>query len=376
MWKLFLQLSDGYLISMALWLVLLLMTPRVLLGFRRRWKAQPKKQKWVKLGLSLWLVCGLFTAIELGFALLYDTTDSFDMTYVSHRWFKVHVEPDLKQLAFQDGSGIDYRDDVQFPLAIPRDQQHVVFLGDSFTFGHGVPDVRNRFTNQLRAKLNQDQSTQGKFAVSNLSKPGSDLLWGEAVLDNLARDRRPVDVAAYVMCLNDIEAFHERFMDFNNEVGRLRSQPGWFLVRDTYFFNWAYFRGVLLSQSEVRNYYSFVKDYYAGEPWQKFSAALQRVARQNAERHTQFCLVIFPFLHNLGPDYPFAEVHRQIAAKCEELRIPCVDLLPALQSHAGERLTVNPFDAHPNERAHALVAEELKLKLPALLPSGAQPESE
>lgn len=365
MWQLFLHLSDGYLISMGLWLAMLLAAPRVLLGLRRRWKMEPKKQWLVKLGLSLWLGCCTLTTIEIAFALLYDTTDSFDMTNVSHRWFQVHVEPDLKQLVFQDGTGIEYRNDSEFPISVPKGMQHIVFLGDSFTFGHGVPDVRNRFTNQLSTRLDQATNTHDRFVVSNLSKPGSDLLWGEEVLKHLATDRRRVDAAVYVMCLNDIEAFHERFMDFNNEVGRLRSQPSWFLIRDTYFFNWAYFRSVLLAQSEVRNYYSFVKDYYTGKPWRGFENALQRVVQQSAEHNVQFSLVIFPFLHNLDPDYPFAEVHQQIAAKCAELHIPCVDLLPALQRHVSERLTVNPFDAHPNERAHALVAEELRLKLPA-----------
>ncbi len=367
MWQLFLHLPDAYLIGVAIWLSLLAVVIRGLVQLRRRFKAQPGRLRAVHLGLSLWLMSGLLTGIELGFALLYDTTDSFDMTNVSHRWFEVHVQPDLKPLEFRDGTGIEYRDDVTFPAATARDRRHLCFLGDSFTFGQGVPRVGDRFTNRLGQQLEQDPATSGQFVVSNLSKPGSDLLWSDEVLKHLYADGRQLDAAAYVVCLNDIEAFHRRFMDFNHEVEDLRNKPSFFLWRDTYFFNWAYFRGVLLSRSDVRNYYDFVKDYYAGESWPRYLTALDRMAGRCRENSTRPCVVIFPFLHNLGPDYPFAAIHQQIADACRERDIVCVDLLPALsaQRHAG--LTVNPFDAHPNERAHAIAADELlRLLVPVL----------
>jgi hypothetical protein len=43
--------------------------------------------------------------------------------------------------------------------------------------------------------------------------------------------------------------------------------------------------------------------------------------------------------------------------------VPCLDLKTALLPHVGEGLTVNRFDAHPNERAQALAAEALEREL-------------
>jgi hypothetical protein len=40
-----------------------------------------------------------------------------------------------------------------------------------------------------------------------------------------------------------------------------------------------------------------------------------------------------------------------------------LDLWPVLKPHLGEGLTVNRFDAHPNERAHALAAEAIEREL-------------
>ncbi len=369
MWSLFLQIPDGYLIAMGLWLAVLAAMPFALLKLRRRLRERRRARQGVHAALSSWCVLVALTAIEVGFALFYDTTDSFDMTNVSHRWFAVHAQPDLKVLAFKDGSGIEYRDDREFPTRASLStssgvhRTHLCFLGDSFTFGHGVPRVADRFSNQLQTDLATDPRTGGKFVISNLSKPGSDILWGEAVLTQLYSNGHRVEVAAYVMCLNDIEMFHDRPMAFNDELAALRDRPQFFLWRDTYFFNWAYYRSILLRQSSAHNYYDFVKEYYAGAAWDRMTNALSRVDELTRSNDSQFVVVVFPFLHNLGEQYPFAEIHQQISAGCRERGIPCIDLLPALQAHAGERLTVNPFDAHPNERAQRLVAEDLRRQL-------------
>ena len=79
-----------------------------------------------------------------------------------------------------------------------------------------------------------------------------------------------------------------------------------------------------------------------------------------ADNGAEFRVAIFPFLHNLGPDYPFAAAHQRIVAHCQEAGIPVQDLAPALAPHIKEGLVCNPFDAHPNERAHALAAEALE----------------
>jgi hypothetical protein len=368
MWKLVVHLPDRYLVGMILWLCLLALIPYLLLKWRRKWRSNAVRLRFVKAGLGVWCTVGFLTAIELGFALFYDTTDSFDMTNVSRRWNEVHVQPDIKLLAFKTDEGYKYRDDVHYPLDPPETATHLLFLGDSFTFGHGIPDVRNRFTNLLRAGLDGDARTSGKFVVSNLSTPGGDFIWSEALLRQLFADRRRVDVAIHVMCLNDIETFHEQFMDFNEEIDRLRSVPPTFLLRETYFFNWAYFRCRLLARQDVRNYYSFVKDYYSGPAWMKLLKKWEQLSDLCRQNESRFVLVIFPFLHNLGADYPFQEVHERIAVACRERGIVCLDLLPVLRAQANKGLTVNSFDAHPNERAQRIVADELRRQIDLLSP--------
>lgn len=373
MWKLIVHLPDRYLIGMVVWLCTLALLAYVLLRLRRRWKANVRWMRLVKAGLGLWSLAGFLTILELGFVLFYDTTDSFDMTNVSRRWYGVHVQPDLKILPFKNDGAYTFRDDVEYPLRPSTTATHILFLGDSFTFGHGVADVRNRFSNQIRTRLQADPATRGKFVVSNLSKPGSDLNLSEALLQSSLEDQNRVDVAVHVMCLNDIEEFHADSKKFNVELEQLRKSPPTFLLRETYFFNWAYFRYRLLTRNDLRNYYSFVNEYYSGPAWTKFVEKLDRISALCHHNDIRFVLVIFPFLHNLGPDYPFEAAHAQIAAACHERNIVCLDLLPVLRSQADKRLTVNAFDAHPNERAHGIVAEELHRQINLLSPQPVAP---
>jgi len=373
MWQLFLHLPDRYLTGMGIWLLLLFAFPWGLLKLRRRLKQGTRLRKLVPPALSLWMVAALLTAIEVGYALCYDTTDALDVTNVSHRWFTVHVGDDLKLLLFEPDDGIYYRDDVEFPT-VPDDRTHICFVGDSFTFGHGVPDVRDRFTNQLRQRIavqREDDSTGDGFVVSNLSKPGTDLYWVDAVARNVAEKNWGVDHIVYVFCLNDIDSCDPGFAQRSSDLATLRQPPDSFLIRDTYFFNWLYFRTQLLANPQVKDYYGYVRDFYAGPAWDKFLELLAGVRDACREHNVEFSVVVFPFLHNLGPDYPFREVHSQIEAGCAELGIPCVDLEPVLNRHADQTLTVNPFDAHPNELAHSIVADELFDKLIIKSPSAA-----
>ena len=361
-----LYLSDGYLLGMSLWLIVGGVTFWLLLRLRGQWRGQPKRLNWVNAGLSTWMVFALLTTIELYFALIYDASDSFNMTNVSKKWFKLHVEPQQHALKITDREGIVFRDDREYPKLTPN-QRHLVFFGDSFTFAQGVPEVRDRFSNRVRAAL--EPASQGKVVVSNLADAGTDLHWIERLMELLFANGHHVDTAVYVLCLNDIETFHERHKTYYQDLGK--HSPTFFLFRDTYFFNWVYFRVRQATLPQVRGYFSFVEEYYSGEPWERMSRKLDHVQQLCKANGTDFRIVVFPFLHNLGPEYPFREAHQKIVQHCRLREIPVLDLEPELTPFAAKGLTANRFDAHPNELAHQVASEAiLKKLLQDFLPHG------
>lgn len=76
-------------------------------------------------------------------------------------------------------------------------------------------------------------------------------------------------------------------------------------------------------------------------------------------RGSRFVVAIFPIFYDVNGDYPFLGVHHYVANRLRAIGIDSVDLLPALSKYPSEKLWVHPTDQHPNDLAHAVVADEL-----------------
>jgi hypothetical protein len=97
---------------------------------------------------------------------------------------------------------------------------------------------------------------------------------------------------------------------------------------------------------------------------------------QCAAQGIELRVVIFPFLNGLGESDSFAPAYDRLIAHCQQTKLPCLDLRPALLPHVREGLMVSRFDAHPNERAHQLAAESIFTDLPARLKSDGEPKTQ
>ena len=330
-----------------------------LLKFRRRFKGRFARL-FANVGLSLWMVLFLITCIECGFAFFYDTTDSFNMTNVSKRWFRVHIEPQQHALRLTPTEGILYREESPtFPEPGEIEPHHICFVGDSFTMGHGVPNVTHRFSNRIGKRL--QETNPEEFLVTNLADAGKDLFWVSRVSELMFEQGYDIDTLVYVMCLNDIESFDKNFQSYYADLGQ--HDPHNVFFKETYFLNLVYFRARQFSLPQVRDYYSFVKEYYEGEQWQKMSDKLRQLNELCKANGTQLRVVVFPFLHNVGEDYPFMAAHKTVREFCERIDVSVLDLEPVFREHANDSLTVNPFDAHPNPLAHSIAARAMREKL-------------
>ena len=349
---LFLTLPDKYLIDMGIWLAIGLAALVVLILLRRSTRGLGRTL--IHACLSAWFLLAIVTLLELGVALFYDTTDSFNRTNVSKRWFQRHVDAQQRVLQFRDGTGIRYRASSTFESP-PAKTPHICFVGDSFTFGHGVPDLEKRFSDQI---ANDFAAADRHIQVSNLAKPGSDLLWCQELTRELFENDYDIDILVYVVCLNDIETFASGHMSFYADIGS--TDPKWRIFSETYFLNLVYFRMFQFTRPEIRGYYDFVREFYSGEPWNRMRDTLDELRDLCHANDCELRVAVFPFLHNLGEDYPFAEAHHTIVSHCDAAGIAAMDLRPALEPHIGKGLVVNPFDAHPNATAHRLAATAIR----------------
>ena len=141
------------------------------------------------------------------------------------------------------------------------------------------------------------------------------------------------------------------------------SEPKFFLLRDTYLLNWLYFRLVAVRSAAAESYYENLRRSYESEPWNEVRNLLKELHQRCVAQGVDFRMVIFPFVREVGESYPFREAHRRIVDFCKAEKIPVLDLEPVFRAHAGEDLVVSRFDAHPNERAHAIAAEAIEDQL-------------
>jgi hypothetical protein len=342
--------SDGYLLVMAVWLVSGFAALWGCLALRRRWREQPRRQRLVRAALSAWFFLAAATVPEVLFALFYNRTDAFNLTNTSQRWYAVHVQ----------ANEAGYRDDRPFAPLPPEGRRRIVFAGDSFTFGHGVADTRDRFSDRIAARL--EQARPGEFAVSNCALPGMDLRrFFDEILAEWTGSGTQVDVLVYTFVLNDIETYEERTGEFYQSIEQLK--PNFFLFRDTYFYNWLYCRVGLFGRPQVRGYYSYLAESYQSEPWNRLAWKVERLASVCKQHNIHLRIAVFPFLHNLGPAYPFGEAHRRLMELFEKNGIRAIDLEPELRPFVDEGLIVNRFDPHPNERAHEIAAGAMEARL-------------
>ena len=332
-----------YLAGLAAWLVAGFVALRQLLLWRRAFKANPARRRMVHLGLSVWLLLCLLTLPELWCAFCYDETDSFSQTNVSKRWQSLHVVPN------RDG----YRD----PRPLPRERlpgrTYLHFVGDSFTFGHGVKNVQDRFSDRVAVML--EQQSPSEYEVSNLGLPGLDVRQlTDGILQDSIEDGVPFDEVIYTFVLNDIEYFDERTAAHYQELAKL--SPRFPLFSQTYFYNLLWYRMQVFGNPAAAGYYDYLQESYAGPPWDRLCAKLLELRQRCQDQDAKLRIVIFPFLHRLKDDYAFAQAHQKLAQFCNANEIPVIDLLPVLQPQADAGLVVNRFDAHPNPLAHSLAA--------------------
>jgi hypothetical protein len=282
-----------------------------------------------------------FLLAECYYRFLRDTTDSFSCTRSSDRWFGRHYHVN-NALA---------RDNIDYQLRIAPGKRRVTFLGDSFTVGHGIKDVEDRFANLIRLAFPE---VEVHVAAHVGFETGNEL----NTVNFLAGNGYEFDQVMLVYNLNDISDLLPEWRKTLERIQGGRTQTGW-LALNSYFINTLYFHYKAARDPDFTNYFSQVRTAYEGPTWMKQRERLLEVRRAVEANGGHLSVVTFPFLHALGPDYAFRDAHAMLGQFWSEQGVPQLDLLATFQGIPPGELVVNRFDAHPNEHAHQLAAEAI-----------------
>jgi hypothetical protein len=135
------------------------------------------------------------------------------------------------------------------------------------------------------------------------------------------------------------------------------ANEGW-LRKNSYFVNTMYHRIQVARNPVMNRYFEYTREAYDGPLWELQKQRLATLRTLVEARGGRLLVVTFPFLHAAQRN-DFKSVHAQLDRFWQEQNVPHLDLLPLFQDLPASTITVNRYDAHPNEYAHRLAAERI-----------------
>lgn len=335
-------------VTLVVFLALPVITVVALRKFFRKTKTAGQPVGWRRLIAGNLLVLLFLFSLPLllaegWFRFCVDTTDSLGFTKISERWVARHWHPNIA----------GPRDNIEYAPKIEAGKRRVTFVGDSFTAGHGIKDVEDRFANRLRA-------AHPDWEVHLLANVGLDTQSEINLLRKALARGYELDEVVLVYCLNDVcDLLMAQGQPFAGKLPAPEQTGPWFM-RGSYFLDLFYHRYQAAQNPYVKDYFAFVKAGYRGDYWdtqRKRLLDMRALVRANGGH---LSVMTFPFLHALGPKYDYDFVHGEFNRFWSEQQVAHLDLLSVYAAHSSSDLTVNAHDAHPNELAHRLAADAIQ----------------
>ena len=298
----------------------------------------------------------LLVATELTVRHIYRdvTTTADNRSYFALKWKARHVR--LNSLGFRDREP---------PRHKSVNSYRIAFIGDSFTFGQGIPEA-SRMSEVLEESLT---ASKRHVEVLNFGNPGINTADEVRVLRRVLATYSP-DFVLLQWYVNDVKDNSALPIDLNLP----RPKPS-FLVRAKqwlrnksalYFLAASVWHKLLAAggRGDSDDLHDLVRN-----PLSQASIAADQklkefIALANAAS-VPCGIVLVPDTVLVGmPKYEFAYLHERVLKVCQESGIPCLDLAPIFGKLTSEQaaagiLWVNEFDAHMGIKANAVAAAEI-----------------
>jgi lysophospholipase L1-like esterase len=253
----------------------------------------------------------------------------------------------------------------------------VLALGDSVTFGMGVPQDLT-YPRQAEALLSQARGAP--VEVLNMGMPGYNTIHQLAQLRELGLALQP-KVVVVGFLYNDIELSTaqkgEAPAPQEVSLGRkLKSQfnaAALWLKKNSLFVAWVSPRiGNALRQFGVKGLGQVgeIKDQYvdSNPHWRRMQEALLEMKTITAERGIELVVMVIPAMTRFtDAAYPIKEYHQAVAAFCHQHGIKVLDLLPKFWGQDGTQYWISSTDGHPNAEGQRRMAVALAEFLAPLL---------
>lgn len=294
--------------------------------------------------------CLNFTLAEAYFRFIYDNSDGLGFLKVNQKWHQRHVKVNG-----------DFRRDEEFKLQKIAGVTRICALGDSITFGYGIENEKDRYTEILEKTLQQDGYS---LEVYNLAVSGGN--FSDGVTTYRLYEFLNCDVILHQYALNDIRNNEEqaKLLQENSKVSPLTKKA----LDFSYFFDFIYWRLNQRYEDTFGKLQEFdFKDYENQDKLNNHLSEIQKYLQEVKSDGKKIIVVIFPmFFVPLDNNYP-GWIHALIQGYFAKVGATTVDLLPVALGNEVSDLRASRFDAHPNEYFHNLAAQKLYEPIKELL---------
>ena len=306
------------------------------------------KARWRRLalglGVSIVAVAASLVAAEFATRWMFRdiSTTADNRGYFTVRWHRVAVE--VNDQGFRER---------QVHFSKPAGIYRIAVVGDSFTFGNGIP------ADQRYSALMQRALGDG-FEVLNFGLPGNNTPEETAVIRQAVRRYAP-DFILVQWFVNDVEGpsrsrpTYATLLPFEALHNGLQTRSALYTLANSWWTR----RQTLGLQAG--SYADYMRSQYV-DPQSPGSlralGELRALAAAASEIGAGLGFVLFPDAsYDLGASYPLDFLHDRVLGFCQEMRITCLDLRPDFaQVHRRELLWANRMDAHPSPQANAIAA--------------------
>jgi hypothetical protein len=287
----------------------------------------------------------LFILLEAIFMFI-PRSHSVDYTLASRLWYAKYWKP-INSLGFRDNEP-----DNNNPV--------ILFVGDSFTAGHGLKSVDDRFSNIVGRELNKKEK---KYTIINIGKPNLDTRAEYEAMKNflyLTRIKREKIILQYFG--NDIEG---AAMDEGLIFGGFHPPPDMnkfvmLIGSGSYLFNYIYF----LYPREYLGapYITYLTKAYKNDNiLSKHKNDLMLFVDYTRENSIQLIVVVFPFLADIEMSNSIYVNNIVNFLKSNNVNVINVSSL-ARDIPLDER-TVNKNDSHASKKLNRIIAQGILKKL-------------
>jgi len=246
----------------------------------------------------------------------------------------------------------------------PLSRDGLLVVGDSATFGEGVP-FRDAYPAVIERELNKDASCHEHISVINAGVPGYNTVQAVASLPRLLSTFSP-KVVILAVTLEDTLVWGPIEIGRDGEMVRLnapaRQKPREWLKRLSY---------ILYDLSQVYRFWrmeGYLRDLFSDD-YIGYRAWMDAVHRMGALCRSSSAIpivVIIPALLKLE-SYVWRGVHARITDVCEDEGIYVIDPLPVVEGYRSRSLWVHPTDPHPSVETHGMIGREIASRLATFL---------